>query len=175
MHCLKSGLEGLLKARIKPKMAWLKEPMAKWYSKLSEKGRNLFWLSIVYLAIFLCLCPLFLYYDIKGYSYPLGVLLGGAFSVFAYFSIVYQSDMLSKGEGKGTLLVLLFMFGRILGYAAIAVVAGICTFKSEYFGGFDAFNFYSAAGAMVFMPIMVLILGAISKHERKGEKKEEKL
>lgn len=147
--------------------------MVNWYLKLDEKKRNLFWLSLVYLALFVCLCPLFLIYGIKGYSYPLGLLLGGLVSIFAYFSIAYQGEFLSKAEGKGTLFVLLFMFLRIALYAAVGVLSALCTFKSELLGGFDAFSFYTAAAAMVLMPIIVLILGAISKRHQEIHQSEE--
>ena len=44
---------------------------------------------------------------------------------------------------------------RILIYAIVLVVSGICTFKSAWFGGFNAFNFYTTAAGL--LPMLAVI------------------
>lgn len=143
----------------------MREKLVDWYINRSEEGRVYFWMAALSLFVFLCLCPLFFFYDIQGYSYPLGWLLGSLFSFFSYWSITYQGKNLQNRETKkGSLpFTLLFMGLRFLGYAAILALTGICTFKKEWLAGFDAINFYTAAASLVPMPFILLLLAYFQK------------
>ncbi len=139
-----------------------------WYSKQKEEGRNLFWLGVISLFVFLCLTPLFFFYDIQGYSYPIGWLLASLFNLFAYLSFLFQGKTLSPKGGKSSLpIALSLMFLRFIGYAALLVVSAICTFKKEFFAGFDAFNFFTVIAALIALPFLLLILNFIAKKDRK--------
>lgn len=145
--------------------------MTTWYLYLKERDRTLFILGIFSLFIFLCLVPLFFFYEIQGYSYPLGWLLGSIFSLIAYYSIDYQSKALGN-NGKMSLVLLLNGL-RTLGYLLILLLGAICTFKKELFGGFDAFSFYTCAASLITMPFILLILSFCKKKESKVHKSEE--
>lgn len=140
-----------------------------WYSRQKEEGRNLFWLGVISLFVFLCLTPLFFFYDIQGYSYPIGWLLASLFNLFAYLSFLFQGKTLSPEGGKSSLpIALSLMFLRFIGYAALLVVSAICTFKNELFGGFAAFNFFTVIAALIAMPFILLILNFVTKKDRKA-------
>lgn len=145
--------------------------LASWYLNLKERDRTLFILGMFSLFIFLCLVPLFFFYEIQGYSYPLGWILGSIFSLLAYYSIDYQSKALGN-NGKMS-LVLLLNGARTLGYLLILLLGAICTFKKEWFGGFDAFSFYTSAASLIPMPFILLILSFSKKKEAKVHKSEE--
>ena len=141
---------------------------------MTERGRTFFWMGILTLFVFLCLCPLFFFYDIKGYSYPLGWLLGSLFSFFSYWSMDYQSRAMGKTDKKSSLApVLIFMSLRFLGYAAVLIVSGICSFRPAYFGGFDAFNFYAAAAGLLPLPFLLLVFAFTKKRHPSATKEGE--
>jgi predicted ABC-type exoprotein transport system permease subunit len=134
--------------------------MAKWYLKLNAEQKAFFIMAALALIIFILLCPLFFFYDVKGYSYPLGWLLGSAIELLAYWTILKMSQALFKKEDAGhqtaTSLALLSNGFRFILYAIGLFLSAICTFKSEWFGGFDAFNFYACAAA--YMPMLVIVM-----------------
>lgn len=143
----------------------MREKLVDWYINQSEEGRVYFWMSVLTLFVFLCLCPLFFFYDIQGYSYPLGWLLGSLFSFLSYWSMCYQGKNLQKRDAKKGSLVftLLCMALRFLGYVGVLLVSGICTFKKEWFSGFDAFNFYTSAASLIPLPFLLLLLAYLEK------------
>lgn len=112
------------------------------------------------LIVFVFLSPLFFFYSFKGYSYPMGWLLGSLIELLAYWTIMKMSQALFKKEEAGhstaTSLALLSNGFRFILYAAGLFISAICTFKSEWFGGFDAFNFYTCAAA--YMPMLVIVM-----------------
>jgi len=136
------------------------------YMALNERGKTLFWLVAIAVLGFFCLSPLFFLYSIRGFSYPLGWLIGSLAGILSYLSISKQGNALSPSSSGSVLLVIGLMALRILLSAAVLVVSAICTFKSDLWGGFDAFSFYTAAAAVVLMPIVVLI---VAKLKKRGE------
>ncbi len=143
----------------------MRERLANWYCNRSEEGHVYFWMSVLALFVFLFLCPLFFFYDIEGYSYPLGWLLGSLFSFFSYWSMCFQGKSLQRRDAKkGSLAFTLLCLGlRFLGYAAVLFVSAICSFKKEWFGGFDAFNFYTSAASLLPLPFLLLLLAYLQK------------
>lgn len=131
--------------------------MVKWFAKLSSEKKDLFILVAVGLIVFVCLCPLFL---ISQGAWPLGWILGSAIDVVSYITIVkFTTGLLSADSSKkGGVFVSIMTSGlRYFLYAAGLIVAAICTFKPEWFGGFAAFNFYACALAYLPMPIVILV------------------
>lgn len=145
----------------------MREKMLAWYMKQEERGKTIFWLLTVFVFVFLCLCPLFFFYDIKGYSYPVGWVLGSLVAIFAYISFDYQSKALSpSSNAKSPLIAILFMGLRFVGYAASLVISAICTFKNDLFAGFSAFNFFTTMAALVAMPFLLLLIRLCSKGKK---------
>jgi uncharacterized membrane protein len=124
--------------------------MAKWFQKLPMNRKALFIMAMVALVVFFGLCPLFFFHL---WAYPLGWLLGSTAELLAYLSLMYFSDSLFKKNDAQRSLSATMAAGsaglRILLYAVVLVVAGICTFKPEWFHGFDAFNFYTTAAGLL--------------------------
>lgn len=113
-------------------------------------------MAAVALIVFIGLCPLFFF---RLWAYPLGWLFGSIAELLAYLSLMYFSDSLFKKNDAQRALSATMAAGsaglRILLYAAVLVVAGICTFKPEWFHGFDAFNFYTTAAGL--LPMLAVI------------------
>jgi predicted ABC-type exoprotein transport system permease subunit len=145
--------------------------MAKWYLKLNAEEKAFFLMAALALIVFVCLCPLFFFYDVKGYSYPLGWLLGSVIELLAYWTILKMSEALFKKEDAGhstaTGLALASNSLRFILYAVGLFLSAICTFKSEWFGGFDAFNFFACAAA--YMPMLVIVMATQWRQARNSE------
>jgi len=115
------------------------------------------------LIVFVFLVPLFFFHNAEtNYpygAYPLGWLLGSVAEILAYYSLMYMSDSLFAQKDPNRPVTSLLAIGsagiRILIYAIVLVISGICTFKSEWFGGFNAFNFYATAAGL--LPMLVVI------------------
>jgi hypothetical protein len=130
--------------------------MAKWFVKLSPNRKALFIMSVIALVVFIGLCPLFFIHNYENYpyvAYPLGWLLGSAAELIAFVTLVRFSDSLFKDKDATHATSSMLAMGsaglRIFLYAVVLVVSGICTFKSEWFGGFNAFNFYTTAAGLL--------------------------
>lgn len=149
--------------------------MVKWFAKLSSEKKDLFIIVAVGLIVFVCLCPLFIIF--QG-AWPLGWLLGSVIDVVAYITIVkFTTGLLSNDPSKkaGVAISTLASGGRYVLYAAGLIVAAICTFKPEWFGGFAGFNFYACALAYLPMPIVVLVSNLMrnKKQVAEADKKNE--
>ncbi len=138
--------------------------MVKWYLKLDSNHKVLFVLSFLGAVVFFAMCPLFFLRGENNYplgAVPVGWLLGSLISIVSFYSITKMSEALTKMQG-GTLtsapLSLLGSAIRFLLYAAGLVVSAISTFRPEWFGGFNYINFFSLAGALLPMLVIVLVV-----------------
>lgn len=128
--------------------------------------KALFIMGIIAVLGFAGLSPLFFIHGAESNSYPygaypLGWLLGSVAELLAFLTLMRFSDSLFAQKDPAHSLTSALAVGsaglRILLYAAVLVVSGICTFKSEWFGGFNAFNFYTTAAGLLPMLAVVLI------------------
>lgn len=155
--------------------------MAKWYLNLKTEQRAFVILAAVAIFGFLCQLPLFFFHTESGYplgAYPLGWLLGSAIELFGYATILKMSGAITSQKentsAKTTGAVIGFSFLRFLFYAAALMVSAICTFTPNWFGGFNAFNFYTTAAGLVPLFAVVLITQkmALSRSEKNPEEKK---
>ena len=72
--------------------------MVEKYLKLNEHQRTLFWLIVIGVVIFIGLCPFFFFYEDKGYSYPMGWLLGTLAEILSFFTIIITPIPIGKVE-----------------------------------------------------------------------------
>lgn len=149
--------------------------MAGFYVRLSQEKKAVFWLLLIALVGFLLQTPLFFFYDLKGYSYPLGWLLGSAVEIVSYLSILRFSRAVSPQEGssRGALSVALSSILRFLLYGIVLVISAFCTFHSDWLGGFDAFNFFTSFGGLFPLPFVLLALGFLKKGNAEIHSSEE--
>ncbi len=132
--------------------------MMTFYSKLQREYKIFFWLAIMALVVYLALIPLYFFGIEKGYQYPNGWLLGSVVALIAYITLIKMSVAItSEGVSKNMGLIMLSSMIRPLLYVVVLAVSGICTFKSEWFGGFDMFSFYTSFAALLPMPAVLLI------------------
>ncbi|MCH3908910.1 MAG: hypothetical protein LKF75_04895 [Bacilli bacterium] len=137
--------------------------MAQWYMKLNVQKKALFLMAMVALGGFLIMIPLFFLTTDSGYplgSLPLGWLLGSVIELLAYSTIIMMSNAITASQNKTTGmaagLALGSHFVRFILYLAGLLISAICTFKSEWFGGFNAFSFYTCAAA--YLPMLFIVL-----------------
>jgi hypothetical protein len=121
------------------------------------------WIMIaVAVVVFVCLCPLFLLKSEDNYpyvAYPFGWLLGSVIEILAYLTIIKMSkSLLTKKADHPVTMGLALLSGslRMFLWASGLLVSAICTFKSEWFGGFNAFNFYTCA--IAYLPMLFIVL-----------------
>lgn len=149
--------------------------MMNFYSKLQRETKIFFWLAILALVVYLALMPLYFFGLDKGYQYPNGWLLGSIVSLFAYFTLIKMSNALTMENSKrSTPLVVLSSFLRPLLYVLVLGVSGVCTFKPEWFGGFDMFSFWTSFAALLPMPAVILIGHLINANKQKKNNNEER-
>ncbi len=137
--------------------------MANWFKKMSKNEKDLVCLVVFELFVFLCLCPLAL---INAGSWALGWLVGSIVTVFNFSTMIYNSNMLldpeSETKSSSTMLGIFYSFLRVFLFAGVLIVAAICTYKSEWFGGFRAFNVFAVALSYLPLPILLFISHYIS-------------
>ena len=144
--------------------------MANWYSKLTREKKDLVLLSAFEIIVFVCLCPLALI----GYgSWTLGWLVGGAVTILNYWLMVVSSSIILNPDNgtkmSSTFLGLAAGGLRYLLMAALLVIGAICTYKSEWFDGFSAFNVYAIFLAYLPLPFLLLISHFVSA-KKEGRK-----
>ena len=156
--------------------------MIKKYLRLSSEQRTLVLMGALALFVFLVLCPLFL---IEQGSYAMGWLLGSIIALICYWTMYRGNDfILSQSEKKNaSMMVVLFYMGRFILMGIGLVLGAICTFKSEWFSGFNMFNFWGVAASyllvFVFVPFRTLFASkkedavTVKEPEAKAEKAEE--
>lgn len=144
--------------------------MVEWFNKLSREKKDFFILAFIELFVFLCLLPL-MFFDAG--SWPLGWLVGGVATLLNYYLLVRFSaaifDSNNGTKNSATILGLCSSFLRYFIFAALIVLSAICTFKSEWLGGFSAFNVFAVALSYFPLPILILTSHFLSA------KKEEKM
>lgn len=136
-----------------PAMRWKK------WNELDAGGKTFRTLLAIAVFGFLLLAPLFLLHDEKGsYGvYPLGWLLGSVAELLGFLSMKAMVSSLGK-DGKGVLSVYLGASLRFVLFAAVLLVSAICTFRPDWFGGFDAFSFYTCFAAILPFPIVTWLM-----------------
>ncbi len=165
----------LLRGKI-PSMRWKK------WKELDAGGKTFRILLAIAVFGFLLLTPLFLLHDENGsYGvYPLGWLLGSLAEILGFLSMRAMVSSLGK-DGKGVLSVYLGASLRFVLFAAVLLVSAICTFRPDWFGGFDAFSFYTCFVAILPFPIVTWLMhylegkgGRIFRKAQKGASPEKK-
>lgn len=149
--------------------------LVRWYSSMDKLAKECFWIGVVDLAVFAILVPFFL----LGYlSLSLGWLLGSAISLishltmnFAATSIVREAQSTKK---VGTLLGVLFFMLRMILWAAGLIIAAICTYKAEWFGGWNGFNFWTTFAAYLPATVILVISNIRSRNHPQQVQQEEK-
>ncbi len=142
------------------------------YLSLSKTKKELFWTVLVDLAVFIILVPFF---TIGWLKLSLGWLIGSLASIASNLltnlsakAIFSQSDPDKK---SGALNGVVFYMARIFIWAIVLAISGICTFKAEWFNGFDLFYFWTAFAAYFPGLIILIINNTISKRRIEGEGK----
>ncbi len=150
--------------------------MLKKFMALSEEKKTLAVLLAISLAVFACLCPFFF---LSLGQYPIGWITGSLIACVCYLSMYKGNEFLLSMDGKkgAAAYSVLLYFSRFLLMGAGLVVAAVCTYKSEWFGGFDAFNFWTVfAGYLllfVLVPVKTFIASSIAnKKEQRGREEE---
>lgn len=132
-----------------------KVPFSKKFALMNPGKKGFVILSLVYGIVFILLTPLFF---LRHSDWPWGWLLGSAVSLFAYWSIGKIPDLLfGKGKGGMTILSMVLMFSRILLYGASLFISAICTFKPEWFGGWNLLSFWGVMLAIIPMPLVLIL------------------
>ena len=140
--------------------------MVEKYLKLNEHQKTLFWLAIIGGVVFVGLCPLFFFYEAKGFSYPLGWLLGTAAEILSFYTIIKMSEALLPTEenpNPSAAKVIIFVALRFLIYIVVLVIAAICTWMPSWFGGFNMFNFWTTFVGL--LPVQVYLF---IRHLKRG-------
>lgn len=141
--------------------------MVEKYLKLNEHQKTLFWLAIIGGVVFVGLCPLFFFYEAKGFSYPLGWLLGTAAEILSFYTIIKMSEALLPTEenpNPSAARVIIFVALRFLIYIVVLVIAAICTWMPSWFGGFDMFNFWTTFAGL--LPVQAFLVISQLKAKR---------
>lgn len=141
--------------------------MVEKYLKLTEHQKTLFWLAIIGGVVFVGLCPLFFFYEAKGFSYPLGWLLGTAAEILSFYTIIKMSEALLPTEenpNPSAAKVIIFVALRFLIYIVVLVIAAICTWMPSWFGGFNMFNFWTTFAGL--LPVQVFLVISQLKAKR---------
>ena len=139
--------------------------MVEKYLKLYENQKAIFWLAIIGAVVFVGLCPLFFFYEIKGFSYPMGWLLGTAAEILSFWTIIKMGEAViptEPGVDPKPLKIIFFIALRFIIYIAVLTIAAICTF-TDWFGGFSLFNFWTTFVGL--LPVQVYLF--ISHMKRK--------
>ncbi len=135
------------------------ENMGKWLSSLSSEKKDFFFLSVIELFVFLCLIPLAF---IGAGSWTLGWLVGALVTLLNYFLLIrFSSSILDPNNGDKTSVTFLALAASFLRYAlfgGLLIIAAISTYKSEWLGGFSAFNVFAVA--LSYLPLPVLLLSS---------------
>ena len=141
--------------------------MVEKYLKLNEHQKTLFWLAVIGGVVFVGLCPLFFFYEAKGFSYPLGWLLGTAAEILSFYTIIKMSEALLPTEenpNPSAAKVIIFVALRFLIYIVVLVIAAICTWMPSWFGGFNMFNFWTTFAGL--LPVQVFLVISQLKAKR---------
>lgn len=103
--------------------------MAKFYSKLSETGQNLFILIAIALIGLVALSPFFFFSKV---GLGLGWFLGSGIEILCYLSIVFAAKVMGDTSGKHSGLIglaVVFSFARLALYAGGLALSAFYTYK----------------------------------------------
>ncbi len=148
--------------------------MGEWFTSLSREKKDFFLLAIVELFVFLCLVPLMF---VGAGSWTLGWLVGSLVTLFNYFLLVHFSASIlnpdNANKSSATLLGIAASGLRYLLFGGLLILAGICTYKSEWIGGFSAFNVFAVALSYLPLPILLVITRLFSAKKTEKEQSEQ--
>jgi hypothetical protein len=137
------------------------------------------WIMIaVAIVVFVGLSPLFFFSSSDGHSlaaFPLGWLLGSAVEILAFLTMIHVSvSLLDSKNGNDAVAIksVVYSLLRLFLWTIVLVFSAICTFKSEWIGGFYWFSFYTVAAAS--LPMLFIVLATQFHFLRKKEKVEER-
>ena len=139
--------------------------MVEKYLKLNENQKTIFWLAIIGAVVFIGLCPLFFFYEIKGYSYPIGWVLGTLAEILSFWTIIKMSEAAipqEKGADPKALNIVFYIALRFILYIVVLTVAAICTFTT-WFGAFSLFNFWTTFAGLLPVQIYLFV-----RHLKRG-------
>ena len=142
--------------------------MLTFYQKLDNDKKIFFWLSLIGLVVYLALMPLYFFGVDRGYQWPNGWLLGSLVELISYLTLLLMTNSLAKKAGeKNVIVVILNSLLRPFLYVVVLAIAAICSFRSEWFGGFDMFGFWAVFASLMPMPIALVIVHFVRKNPRK--------
>ena len=140
--------------------------MVEKYLKLNDNQKTIFWLAVIGAGVFVGLCPLFFFYEIQGFSYPLGWLLGTVAEILSFWTIIKMSEAVIPTEANTNpkpLKIIFYIALRFIIYIIVLTIAAICTFKPDWFGGFNMFNFWTTFVGL--LPVQVYLF---IRHLKRG-------
>ena len=150
-----------------------KKSLVEWYRSLNKLQTELFWIGLVDFVVFVALIPFFT----LGYlSLSLGWLLGSLISICSHLTMNFSAKVILKdasGKAGGAMFSILFFFLRMFLWAVGLVISGICTFKSEWFNGWDLLNFWTCFAAY-FPGTIVLIISNFRARKVEGREPSKK-
>lgn len=141
--------------------------MVEKYLKLNDNQKTIFWLAIIGAVVFVGLCPLFFFYEIKGFTYPMGWLLGTLAEILSFWTIVKMSEAVIPEDANTdpkAFKIIFYIALRFIIYIAVLTIAAICTFKPDWFGGFNMFNFWTTFVGL--LPIQIYLFVSRLKSKR---------
>lgn len=138
-----------------------------WYAKLSHEQKEFVWLAVIAIIGLIATTPLFFIDVPANYSYFFGWLLGSVAELIGFASIVFFGNAMVKAsqnpESKAGPLAALTGILRLAFYAGVLVISAICTFRKEWFGGFDAFNFWTCFGGLLPLNVVMIVFHLVHK------------
>ena len=132
--------------------------MVEKYLKLNENQKTIFWLALIGAVGFIGLCPFFFFYQDKGFSFPMGWLLGTAAEILSFWTIIKMSEAALPRDPSAKpdpFKIVVFIILRFLIYIAVLTIAAISTFMPTWFGGFNMFNFWTTFAGL--LPVQVFL------------------
>ncbi len=132
--------------------------MGEWFSSLSREKKDFFLLAIVELFVFLCLIPLMF---VGAGSWTIGWFVGSLVTLLNYYLLVrFSASILNPDNANkmsATFIGIAASGLRFLLFAGLLILAGICTYRSQWLGGFSAFNVFAVALSYLPLPIVLVI------------------
>ena len=132
--------------------------MGEWFSSLSREKKDFFLLAIVELFVFLCLIPLMF---VGAGSWTIGWFVGSLITLLNYYLLVrFSASILNPDNANkmsATFIGIAASGLRFLLFAGLLILAGICTYRSQWLGGFSAFNVFAVALSYLPLPIVLVI------------------
>lgn len=139
-----------------------------WFRSLERNKKELFILGMIDLGVLIVLIP-FVAIDLLSLS--MGWLLGAVLALIANLTMHKSSNLIfDSSKSSGILLAVVFFSLRFLLWIAGLAIAAICTFKPEWFNGFDLFNFWTTFAAYVPGTAITIIFSLAERKNSGGQK-----